>query len=524
MNRKTCLLLGAGASKDAGLPLTVQLAEMIIRKANNPGREYDASPPWVRALNFAYGSMVGYQSEEGSDPLRAVNIESLISALRLLQSAKDHEVAPFVSSWKPGALGIRSAISEERMGRRLIKALKGARGQELESPRDEIAAAKAIAEIARSAIGGAGNAGYLFATAEARILDYLLEILGAIKTVDYLEPISTLCENQSGGVDVITLNYDLTIEDLAKRTGTRIRRGVGEWRPGRTIEFPEEDGLINLYKVHGSLDWVQEQTSSLIEPPSIMTRIGLSASDGNPRGRPWIVIGEREKLSTDGPMLALMHAAEVALERATHLVVIGYSFSDNHINSLVRNWMAGDPSRTIGVVDPAWGMPRPGTFSGDLLQYYGYKQSEERATRVFPAVGGARAKLADAISVVPRSKNGHLELIGRENLGDKAIRVELRLHDISLSSSTIRARARGNDGKARLLAVSSDIEEMVRQHSEGRLLPISKNVGDIEVGGTIEIFVYQPDAPDFVLEVQGIRVDAIELASLNLPIRFSADP
>lgn len=82
--RRITLLLGAGASVDAGLPLTVQLAERVLHEANS-----DSGRNWVRALNFVYGSMVGYQSEDGSNPLQAVNIERLISAIRLLSRSQE---------------------------------------------------------------------------------------------------------------------------------------------------------------------------------------------------------------------------------------------------------------------------------------------------------------------------------------------------------------------------------------------------------------------------------------------------
>lgn len=53
-------------------------------------------------------------------------------------------------------------------------------------------------------------------------------------------------------------------------------------------------------------------------------------------------LGDREKLATHGPTLALNFAACEALARATHLAVIGYSFGDAHINAIIRDWLAAD--------------------------------------------------------------------------------------------------------------------------------------------------------------------------------------
>lgn len=46
-----------------------------------------------------------------------------------------------------------------------------------------------------------------------------------------------------------------------------------------------------------------------------------------------------------------------ALEAANKLVVVGYAFADTHVNDLILEWLDGDPTRTITVLDPSW--PRP---------------------------------------------------------------------------------------------------------------------------------------------------------------------
>lgn len=78
---------------------------------------------------------------------------------------------------------------------------------------------------------------------------------------------------------------------------------------------------------------------------------------------PAIVIGDREKLETDGPTLALLHAFQRALDRANRLVVVGYSFGDAHVNAVVRDWLNSDDSRTITVLEPSW--PATAAVDGD---------------------------------------------------------------------------------------------------------------------------------------------------------------
>ena len=60
------MLLGAGASADASLPLT-HLAEKLVRRSNETDTPvFGLRSNWVSALNFVYGSMVGPQAEDGN--------------------------------------------------------------------------------------------------------------------------------------------------------------------------------------------------------------------------------------------------------------------------------------------------------------------------------------------------------------------------------------------------------------------------------------------------------------------------
>lgn len=360
---RVAVLLGAGASRDAGLPLTSDLAAAVLKRANEEVEQYNDD--WRRSLNFVYGAMVGHQSENGSNALQSVNIEKLISALRLLQERETHEVAPFVASWKAGATGVpsRESLDGSQIGGALQYFME--RGEFF--ARSKLASA--FGALAREAVlGGSSDS---FMEAERNVLKYLSEILSKPSSVDYLSPLIKLAKDQPGGLDAITLNYDLTLETAcAAHDGVSLDRGIERWKPGTALTFRQEHRTLNLMKLHGSLDWQLGDAAddSGIDPPTIHVTPGEAAT------HPWIVVGDREKLSKDGPILALMRAAEQALTQATHLVVIGYSFADRHINALIRDWLLGSSYRTITVVDPTL---RPqwrwdfSNFRDALIERYG---------------------------------------------------------------------------------------------------------------------------------------------------------
>ena len=405
--RRTALLLGAGASRDAGLPLTFQLAEAIVRDANSkPLRGRMATSGrngWVAALNFVYGSMMGHQSDDGGNPLEAVNIERLISALRLLQEVENHEAAPFVLNWKASVhnLGSSNFRSSDfgRAGDRLVQALstalqgrRGFAGRDVES---------AVAAISTAALSASRGDKRVFKEAEDAILQGLVRILSDISSVDYMKPVASLALEQDGGLDVLTLNYDLTVETLARESGVALVTGIEDWQPGSPLSLPIENRRINLLKMHGSLNWEHEGALSPTAPVRITLRSDADAAEEDGQFRPhrqlkpWIVVGDREKLATDGPTLYLYAAAQEILARTDNLVVVGYGFADTHVNNLVRDWMSGDDRRTITLLDPS-----VSTSSSDANDF--------RAALI-ASYGADGANLGSRIGLVPKGAKDGLE-------------------------------------------------------------------------------------------------------------------
>lgn len=399
------VLLGAGASCDAGLPLTSDLASAVVKDANSDETyQYGwqaHNRAWIDALNFVYGQMVGHQTDDGGNPLDAVNIEKLISAVRLLQSRESHEVAPFVASWKPGALSFGSPTIQAGLSAKLKNSMSSALSNNHSSP----ALADVVAEVALAAVRPESS--FVFKAVERQLLIRIKSHLRTpTKSLDYLRPLAAAAASQVEGLDVITLNYDQTVETMVDSfPGVSLDTGVDRLSPGRPLVFSKADANINLYKLHGSIDWTRQAVHGSDETttPPIIER-----GDVNDDSAPWIVVGDRDKLGTDGPTLALLRAAEGALERAGHLVVVGYSFGDQHINALIRDWMHGGVARTMTVLDIEWpNMNARGDVRAAYLRAYGGHSGGflvgdgSAPARFLPIKGSASKRLAEALSVRP---------------------------------------------------------------------------------------------------------------------------
>ncbi|TAL44231.1 MAG: hypothetical protein EPN91_04795 [Salinibacterium sp.] len=490
---RTIVLLGAGASRDAGAPLTSDLAEILVRKMNQSPRP----GPEVQALNFVYSAMIGHQGEDGSDPLRAVNIETLVSAVRLLQARESHEVAPFVAAWKAGALGFgRASGSRAFNGRAAKSAVEKAIDHRFPNG-DELA--NLIEGIARDVARPRED--YAFKALESALLKGIRSELTNLSSVDYLRPLGDLASAQPGGLAIVTLNYDRTIEMMASEAGIELDTGIERWTPGVPFSFERKDGRINLYKLHGSVDWelIDERPNlRTVRPPKIEVVIDRAdveefdpaAAPPRAPGLPWIVVGDREKLATDGPTLDLLHAASEAFAEATSLVVVGYSFADSHINAMVRNWMAADPTRTMTVVDPGWPSLGSDEPRGHFATAYGASDDHNQAgviPRIAVIAESAASGLARGLDMLPSRPEvwATAEWAPDPDGGEVAI----RLHGPSLANVTVEAVAGGQG--VNVFASSEERSTFVPSSRR-----FARYVGPIEQGAQFSVFPTVPIGED----------------------------
>ena len=146
---------------------------------------------------------------------------------------------------------------------------------------------------------------------------------------DYLTRLRDFIPEQ-GRLDVFTSNYDLCVEDaMAKQEiylTTGFCRKTGEWSP--SLFFTSRNG-INLYKMHGSLNWYQTDGEigfpRQVYPPK-----------WNQRKRSELVLGPGSKLQHDEPFVTLYSYFHRALRHAKVCVIIGCSLQDRHIREPLK--------------------------------------------------------------------------------------------------------------------------------------------------------------------------------------------
>ncbi len=141
---------------------------------------------------------------------------------------------------------------------------------------------------------------------------------------------------------VFSLNYDLCLEKN-KPSGKYLERGFDpesrSWDSGRFYPAHEEPDLY-LYKLHGSLDWERDEGKGNI----------VIEVDNIPK-MPDLIFGTDYKLTYVDPYLYYASEFRKYSLEAKIILVVGYSFNDEHINSILEQSLNYDSGKKLYVVN-----------------------------------------------------------------------------------------------------------------------------------------------------------------------------
>ncbi len=381
------VLLGAGASHDAGIPISTEMTEKLVEAINERHR-------WgqeTQALNFVCGALMAYDAAQGDSPYTGLDVERVISAIDLLAERRDLEVTPFVASWHPAVDAWDRPRVASFAGRNLQDALeKDHHGGRIEQVIGGMIDSRTKA--------GDGTTYRVLARSMTAELRRLLET--DAQRAAYLKPIADAARRE-GGITVATLNYDTSVEQVAEATSVPVYTGLDEWTSHREWGWPTSG--LRLLKLHGSINWCWNDTAA---PGDLgISTVSRTLDVASETRSPALIFGQREKLSAKGPFLSLLAEFERLLEQAEHLLVVGYSFRDNHVNEVIRHWAADDLSRRITIVDPSLPTDEYNASPGIVIRRFTQARPNFRqrllALNTSDSVGTATA--TSRVEVVPQS-------------------------------------------------------------------------------------------------------------------------
>ncbi|HOJ23871.1 MAG TPA: SIR2 family protein [Bacteroidales bacterium] len=280
------ILLGAGASADAGIPVTSKMVQDVEEfiDSNNKCKDWSQFKDLYYLVKSSVEFSYGIQGKHVN-----FNIETLLNILNELEKKEMHPLYPFIGSWS-----VR------------------------------------FNEIIKDNFN--------------LIIDFKNKIIQQLKTwiqpdnlklSEYFKKLSEFQKQIQFPLKIFTLNYDLLIEkNLSEIT---IERGFDDnkkWNYKLFSERPEEPEIY-LYKLHGSLDWERDTITQIVKCVDNIPDI------------PDLIFGTQYKMQYIDPYLFLFSEFRHYALKSKLIICIGYSFSDEHINAILSQALKNNEGTKI---------------------------------------------------------------------------------------------------------------------------------------------------------------------------------
>lgn len=220
-----------------------------------------------------------------------------------------------------------------------------------------------ISEIADRSLGGDPHAvGRLAQQARDYIRDITCAMLGRSPArTDHLAAITDACRAVQD-VDLFTLNHDLVLEAALRRVGVAFSDGFEREYGDLRVWTDRFNSPTRLFKLHGSINWWGYRLPDEEWRGYITARVingdPYHACGPNatlleiPHGmRPVFLAGTFDKIfGYEGWIFPDQHHRfQAALRTSNRLVVIGYGFGDQAINSRLIGWLTRSNDNRIVV-------------------------------------------------------------------------------------------------------------------------------------------------------------------------------
>ena len=161
-------------------------------------------------------------------------------------------------------------------------------------------------------------------------LDFFNQLIQGKTEIGIAELIQLLMRTHPQSLDIITTNYDRIIEYSCDVSQILIDNSCrGKYLQNLRISEQKEKGYVNLLKIHGSLDWFEDEHGRVISIP-----LQKNIPDGlNPK---IIVPGESKfKRILLPPFRDMLGYMDALILNARSYLCIGYGFNDMQIQELI---------------------------------------------------------------------------------------------------------------------------------------------------------------------------------------------
>jgi hypothetical protein len=289
------ILLGAGASCDAGIFNSAQMINQIEKKLNDRiWNKYKDLYQYIKSVHFQKQIFRGFNPNEIS-----FNIENLVSLLDIIIgiSKSDIDTYTFVGSWEKDLSPFITKQRDDNLvadfKEGLIKELRG---------------------------------------------EWLCPTDWQKKSVYYSKLINLKQELDGFPLKIFTLNYDLCVEHNLKNEKVETGFDKNDDWDFRRYDYNNQNNEIDyfLYKLHGSINWERTTEERLRKKEGDIKTENLA-----------IIFGMNNKLQSYDPYLFYFYEFREHCLKAKAIICSGYSFMDEHINDLIKYGLKDAPNKKL---------------------------------------------------------------------------------------------------------------------------------------------------------------------------------
>ena len=180
--------------------------------------------------------------------------------------------------------------------------------------------------------------------------------------IKYLEPLVGFIE-KFRPLDIISVNYDICVEQFCNVYKLIYQDGFDiHWNPQ---VFDRENTDVRLYKLHGSVMWYRSDRGGYLKLPAMTEKSDIQLITGERAES--LMLYPMQKWEYAEPFLELLVEIKHRLEseNCKFLIVIGYSFRDDHIRMILWDVAKKNRDLKLIIVDP-----KAHQIYKDKLRYY----------------------------------------------------------------------------------------------------------------------------------------------------------
>lgn len=188
-------------------------------------------------------------------------------------------------------------------------------------------------------------------------------------------------------INAFTLNYDLVFEKVFNSDEAKPLNNGFLNNDLETTSFDVQQTRMNLYKIHGSLDWYLEKDDTHSLPNYEIAFNRLQPDERKPQ----LILGYESKLFSVDPFFTLLQKFIEKLSNVNLVVVIGYSFFDACLNNILIKFLNSSENRKLYIVDPGFSS-KPNTAES-FTEYLKIIQTDTSTRNIYNYTSLASSKV-----------------------------------------------------------------------------------------------------------------------------------